>query len=65
MARRLAELGRNSNAIAAVLGHKGTRMAEVYTREADRLRMAREAIAAIKRETPTVNGNRRVDKSKK
>src|SRR5262245_46493664 len=43
-ARRLAEAGASVHQIAAVTGHTDLREIEVYTRQADKKRMARQAM---------------------
>ena len=47
MAERLAHLGCGDEWIAAVLGHKDTRQVKVYTKGANRRRMARSALASL------------------
>ena len=47
MAERLAHLGCGDEWIAAVLGHKDTRQVKVYTKGANRRRMARSALATL------------------
>ena len=46
-ARRLAEAGASVNQIAAVTGHADLREVEVYTRKADKQRMARDAMTLM------------------
>jgi integrase len=45
--RRLAEAGASVNQIAAVTGHQDIRQVEVYTRAADKKRMAKAAMALV------------------
>ena len=47
MAERLAHLGCGDEWIAAVLGHKDTRQVKVYTKSANKRRMARSALAKL------------------
>jgi integrase len=47
MAKRLAHLGCGDEWIAAVLGHKDTRQVKVYTKGANKRRMARSALIAL------------------
>ncbi len=47
MAKRLAHLGCGDEWIAAVLGHKDTRQVKVYTKGANKRRMARSALVAL------------------
>jgi integrase len=47
MAQRLADLGCGDEWIAAVLGHKDTRQVKVYTKGANKKRMARSALLAL------------------
>ena len=47
MAERLAHLGCGDEWIAAVLGHKDTRQVKVYTKGANKRRMARSALASL------------------
>jgi integrase len=47
MAERLAHLGCGDEWIAAVLGHKDTRQVKVYTRGANKRRMARSALVTL------------------
>jgi site-specific recombinase XerD len=47
MAERLAYLGCGDEWIAAVLGHKDTRQVKVYTKGANKRRMARSALATL------------------
>jgi site-specific recombinase XerD len=47
MAKRLAHLGCGAEWIAAVLGHKDTRQVKVYTKGANKRRMARSALLAL------------------
>jgi integrase len=47
MAERLAHLGCGDEWIAAVLGHKDTRQVKVYTKGANKRRMARSALARL------------------
>jgi len=47
MAERLAHLGCGDEWIAAVLGHKDTRQVKVYTKGANKRRMARWALASL------------------
>jgi integrase len=44
-ARRLAELGCTAHQIMAILGHKSLSEGDRYTRDADRERLAREAMS--------------------
>jgi integrase len=46
-ARRLAEAGNSTNAIAAVTGHTTLKEVERYTRDADQARLADQAIATL------------------
>jgi integrase len=52
--RRLAEAGCSANEIAAISGHATLREVARYTRAVDQARMARNAMARTKTETPTV-----------
>ena len=45
--RRLAEAGCSANVIASISGHKSLDEIELYTRAADQVRMAREGMAAL------------------
>lgn len=47
--RRLAEVGCSAREIAAVLGHKSLAMVELYTRDADQVLLADEAIDSLER----------------
>lgn len=47
MGAQLAERGRTTLQIAAVLGHSSTRMAEHYTKEASRKRLSRDAMKGM------------------
>ena len=47
IAERLADLGCGEEWIAAVLGHRDTRQVKVYTKGANRRRMARSAFATL------------------
>ena len=52
--RRLAEAGCSANEIAAISGHATLREVARYTKAVDQARMARNAMARTKNETPTV-----------
>ena len=52
--RRLAEAGCSANEIAAISGHATLREVARYTKAVDHARMARNAMARTKTETPTV-----------
>jgi len=52
--RRLAEAGCSANEIAAISGHATLREVARYTKAVDQARMARNAMARTKTETPTV-----------
>jgi integrase len=47
-ARRLAEAGCSAHEIAAITGHKTLKEVELYTKSADQVRLARQAIARTK-----------------
>ena len=46
-ARRLAELGCTPHHIAAILGHASLAMVQLYTKAADRKRLAQEAMTRL------------------
>jgi integrase len=52
LGRRLAEAGCSSHEVAAILGHSGTRSAEVYTRSYDRAKSADTATEKMLGMTP-------------
>lgn len=62
ISRRLAEINRSNQSIKAVTGHSGDSEVALYTREADQVRMADEAIGALS-EWELANQPRRLDKT--
>jgi integrase len=56
MARRLAEQGATTHQIAAITGHKSLREIERYTKAANQVRLAREAMKLIGGKDRTPNG---------
>ncbi|MGB7835405.1 MAG: tyrosine-type recombinase/integrase, partial [Xanthobacteraceae bacterium] len=65
-ASRLAEAGATVHEIAAITGHATLKEIERYTKSADRKKLARAAIAKMKREHPAANlADRFANSSKK
>jgi site-specific recombinase XerD len=54
--RRLAEAGCSARVIMSISGHKTLAEVERYTREADKMRMAKDAIASIDRRPQNDSG---------